>query len=1036
MSRILTPIGRCSAKLRRRLEIEEEEALAFRIKIRRRQPEDELAKNASGGRWVAEPNFATPGPFASRPESPQGFVSFHWGLTTVSKSPSGKSVVTSSRGLVNETYRTLGDHDEYVARPGAVMTIGPAEYDQYAARADVTDLSTGEAQIALVSNISLDPAERASFWNAVDATARKAGPDRLILDPARGSRKEWKALAAADGVPANLRQIAAEIAAGERTRKAELPMSDADAKAVIDLICRFVPNADRKKGPVRFARGRKGRTQFRLEAELPDGLDDAARVRIMFRLADAVEETGAMFTLAIHEPDEHNDDRNYHLHLVAHDRPAELIDGQWDFTIAEAVEGQRGRVRFSERKKKIVVDSLTTTSSRGDFETFLKAMRWKFAELCNEELRAACRTRLFDPRKYSEMGIDRKPTKPLGTRLAPLEAAGIPTKVGIPNAEIIWTYELKVRLERCKGDRLARQESIDHLQTAVDRLPLDSPEAAAAQVSVKRAREAAALLDVAEPELAEYEVTLAMARARPGKVVDTCARILKEIEAGGGSSTDRRNRARIEQRQADAAAFLAEINRIDVANQKVIAGQWPAINRARSEIAAAADLAITLETSTRERPALIEAPTMSEAKMAGEAARAAMKKSSDDQLGDVPAHEVAQWASVKEVPVQQVGPLTLETVIARISEDRLVVLGPEHHGGDGYRVGKITREELGILRAPYVAERAQSELARIAKQQAEEIYGAYLVYRSLGRVRAEEVAAASTDRPTKVHNPLGTLMAYKDHPDAARLMGWKLPEAQRGQGGGSSFWRRIRHSVEQALLSPEKEVAVSAEGPVDEPTRQPWPEPAPVKTPAQADPSRDAAIDAYAQIIRTDPQVVLVSVEGQWRVDPRSIPDWSFSATAWEDHEVVKAAVEDRLADEQKKEQQFQKGQAFSAAKRAEIVAELEAGRLVARSENGAWVVTGMDDSLVFIARKWRDHPELVAAFQKSRRPQAIGSKPLAHTPSPRPQAPATRPHLPSSAATSATPSSASILAPPPSATYTPAEEQWMRDRQSGRSWG
>src|SRR5690349_13669595 len=137
MLRTLTPIGHCSARLRRKLEIDEEIALAWRIKVRKPNSDAEPSKTRKGGRWYIAPDFTVPGPFWQRPESPDGRVSFHFAWTTVSKSAAGKSVVADSRGKVSETDRLPSDHDKYVSRDGAVMTIGPAEFDRYTARENV-----------------------------------------------------------------------------------------------------------------------------------------------------------------------------------------------------------------------------------------------------------------------------------------------------------------------------------------------------------------------------------------------------------------------------------------------------------------------------------------------------------------------------------------------------------------------------------------------------------------------------------------------------------------------------------------------------------------------------------------------------------------------------------------------------------------------------------------------------------------------------------------------------------------------------------
>jgi len=1033
MLRSLTPIGHCSKKLRRKLEIEEEEALAWRIKIPRRNV-DEPTSGGKGGRWYIAPNFAVPGPFGDRPTSPDGHVSFHFAITTVSRSSSGKSIVADSRGKVSETDRSPGEHDKYVARDGAVMTIGPAEFDRYAARDNVTDLSTGKPEVALMSNISLDPAVRATFWNAVHATARKAGPDRLILDPSRGTKKEWNALAAAEDVSSDLRQVAAQFASGECKRKAEFPMTEAEAKTTIALICRSIPQADRKTGPVRFARGRKGRTQYRLEMELPDGIDDAARVRIMVKVAEEVEATEAMYTIALHEPDEHNDDRNYHLHLVAHDRPAKLIDGQWDFTIAKPVEGQSGRLTFSERQRKVVVERLKTATNRGDFEAFLKDLRSRYADICNDELRNARQTRLFDPRRYSEMGIDRKPTKALGSRLAPLEAAGVPTKVGTPNAEIIWTYELQTRLRVCDADRAQREKAIAELRASVERLVASDRDCQSARAMLDRAVRAAALLDVVEPELAEYEVTLAMARARPEKVVDTCSRILKEIEAGRGSSTDRRNRSRIKGRLDEASIFLRDIERIDGANQKVIAEQQPKIDEARRDIAVAADYIASLATRST--------------KAASQAAPAPAVSSSPIMIRDVsPAHspeEVAAPTSATTSEPRLTQPAlstSLEAIIARIEADRLIVLGPEHHDGDDYRVGGVTRDELRILIDPDLVDRAQIELARVAKLQAEEIEGAHLIYRSHGRAHAEEIAACSSGRPSTINNPLGVLLAYRNHPRAARLMAWEMPEQEKSTGKAPSIWRRMRASVADALSRPE----------LPTPEAQPEPRAADPTTSwspitsrpldtgsATTSSSVEEAIAEYADVIRTSPDVSFITVEGERRVDPSSLPDWERSVHAFEDHDVVKTAIQDRWEDEQKKEEEAERQRAasesFRAGKRAQILAGLEARELIARRGKHGWVIEGHDEDLVFFATQWRDHPQLATAFEENQaRRLPSGHSPLVRHAAPHPQAMVRQPALPT-AARSAAQANSSILRPTaPAQGYTLGEQQWMRDRNAGQ---
>jgi hypothetical protein len=384
---------------------------------------------------------------------------------------------------------------------------------------------------------------------------------------------------------------------------------------------------------------------------------------------------------------------------------------------------------------------------------------------------------------------------------------------------------------------------------------------------------------------------------------------------------------------------------------------------------------------------------------------------------------------------------SLAAIIARIEADRLIVLGSSHHDGDDYRVGGVTRDELRVLRDPNIAGRAQVELARVAKLQAEEIEAAYLVYRSCGRARAEELAASSSGRPWPTSNPLGVLLAYRGHPRAAALMGWRAPEAVKPTGKTQSVWHRMRASVADALSRPE----------LPKSEVQPEPratEPVPSWTPAAPNPSQTAftrtgpsledAIAEYAAVIRTNPDVRFMTVEGERRVDPLSIPDWDKSVRAFEDHDIVKTAIKNRWEEEQEKarcaERQRAGAEKFRAGKRARILAGLNAGELVAGQGKNGWVVTGRDEDLVFFANRWSDHPQLIAAFRKSqaRALSAGRALPVRHA-QPNVQPVVRQSTLPAVAHSAGPTNASTSRSPAPAQGYTLAEQQWMRDQQTGR---
>ena len=150
-----------------------------------------------------------------------------------------------------------------------------------------------------------------------------------------------------------------------------------------------------------------------------------------------------MYTAVIHAPDLHNDERNYHLHVIAHDRPARYLNlfRAWDFEVEQHFQhkGEK-RVRFPFRQPKIalVSQSANKTGNQNLGRGFVPHLRREFARITNEVLKARGFEHSYDPRSYKAMGIDRTPTEHLGTKAHALEAIGVPTTVGKLNAVKIW----------------------------------------------------------------------------------------------------------------------------------------------------------------------------------------------------------------------------------------------------------------------------------------------------------------------------------------------------------------------------------------------------------------------------------------------------------------------------------------------------------------------------------------------------------------------------------------------------------------------
>lgn len=924
------PIGHCSAAMRRRLQIEEEDLLGRTVKVRVNREDNSEDQRGKGARFVRRANFAVPGMPASRPISPEGKVSFHYAFATVSTAGDGRSYITSSRGKTEPLATPIVDHDRYIAREGAVMTIGAAAFDSYVTGGQTDREPRGDGrQVALLSNISLDPKMRDEFWVATEKFARKSGEERIELDPGKASLEAWHAIAGTPGLPDAMRQAAAEVAAGRASKKVVIPMQREVFEQARPLLHRISPDIIEER-VIRFIQPRKGRTQYRLEAELPADITDDARLRIVARFCERLNEVGAMYTAAIHAPDAHNAARNFHFHVVAHDRPAEFIDGQWDFTIATPVPDQHGRQRFAKRKKKIVVAGLKTETNRGDFGAFLKSLRAELAEFCNDELRAAGRALLYDPRTYVEMGIEREPTKHLGTSLSPLEAAGIPTSVGVRNAEIAWTGELRDRLKRCDRDREARKALRRRI---VERLEREQGSPAEPQWTdaLRRFDEASAGLAATEPELVEYALLTEMAESRAQKTGETCGRILASIEQGRASASDRRQETAIRARLAEAESHLGEVRQVDLDNAPVIERE---LRRVEAWSLVTDEVAAMLSTPVVQR----------------------------DRAADRPPSRRAETDPA----------LSLATIIARIREERIPVTAEEVDGRTAYRVFGISRKEVSVLRDPAVLENAQSQLHDIFDEQVAQIRRDLDFCRRAGGIdRLRKLATRKDplgDVARRAVDNLDRFDAIPREPTPAEAV---EPGASRGVLArmASKLRSVIAADVpDQASNMPVAEAAsAEADGNVPGPTES-WTPSAPIVHVPEEERRRQAAEaikETIASLVAAIPtsQTIRFEREGeQLRIVPESMPEHQWTIRTFGDQPEIQAAAITRS-----KQPWLDVEGLDREIKLTELDRALRSANVrPARQSGEQWHVDLPDPELARLAERWQAHPRIAAALADS----------------------------------------------------------------------
>ncbi|KQN92732.1 hypothetical protein ASE95_08690 [Sphingomonas sp. Leaf231] len=548
--------GKFAALLRAREE-DEQLLLIGRVRIKE-QAKEEAARRPTSGRsaWKIAADFSAPLPRPGRPRAADGMTSsFHFHCCSVTRSSLG-----TKAGAV------AANHAAYVERDEAVEIASALDHAGYVERGDAVEIAD---RALIFSNISDDPEGRRAYWEAVDHCERQGHAGLSIKAAVIG---QWLNAAADDLPPAFVTHCRAEHNRWATSRvkpKSFKPKryraDERDCAAILDVL-RRAPGWPDKDPPVVFTPGSAGRTQYRYVAELPHelGADDrAAIVRDFcdhlgsFALDAEGRSSGMMYTAVIHAPGPGNDRRNYHLHVIAHDRPAKWMPGpgKWDFEIAEEFRRKgETRVRYPHRQEKIVeVTRSLAPDKRPEHynaaiagKAFVPHLRERFAGICNDRLALRGIQRRIDARSHEALGIHKEPEIHLGTRAAALERAGVPTTVGRYNAAASWQYAALAERRRTESYFAPWQQQDGVLAKSV----AGSSEGVALMVERR-----AVLLALAETrDLAwENDRLRHQARSRAQATLDHCVMSLAQVS---GSVAHRRA---IEKRKQEAEEHLAKV---------------------------------------------------------------------------------------------------------------------------------------------------------------------------------------------------------------------------------------------------------------------------------------------------------------------------------------------------------------------------------------------------------------------------------------------------------------------------------------------
>jgi hypothetical protein len=412
---------------------------------------------------------------SARPLSANGAQTFHFSHSFISKTSPILEMIKAARGGRKYTNSKATDHLLYIERDGAAEKVGKEkEYPGYdpdvaedeferleraaagrsaegqqdylerpgaVERTPVHNLSDEELdklEYASFGNIGDTIEERRHFWNALEKVEQDPQGDEVKIKFA--DYPEWWEIAVQNlkSAPAQLRTaLEAQVASGEPADfRKKLPTKA--ALAIHDWVVSLDSNA-----PIEITPGRGGRIQNRVIAELPFELEGRERVEIVRDFTKKLTEKGLPFWAVIHAPDENNDKRNFHVHIVYSDRPAARMKDPknpngpeiWDFEIQDWK-------TYKSRNRRIfhpyIQNKLAEVSVGRESDTWVPILRERWKDVSNAVMERAGIEKRYDARSYEAMGIQLDPLKHIPSKTFNKERKGELTEDGVVLARRQW----------------------------------------------------------------------------------------------------------------------------------------------------------------------------------------------------------------------------------------------------------------------------------------------------------------------------------------------------------------------------------------------------------------------------------------------------------------------------------------------------------------------------------------------------------------------------------------------------------------------
>jgi len=320
--------------------------------------------------------------------------------------PMGKThVPTSGDGKVHHRFKAKameGEHFDYLRDGAKVTIISHLDYirrDQAVADLaknlviDMIDeqvIRGGMNARAIFSNIAGSPERQRSLFVAAEQSESQPRVHHLTASTADVGRYDRVAGFATS--PPWLRDMSRRLKAARREAEAEaaakgrpfkdrqVVVADVTPEEAFDRLAWF----DKHPGfpAPQWRQGRTGRSHYRFVQELPADAKPEQHGQILRNIVAMLASDGWMAVGVIHQPDQHGDKRNFHIHVDAYDRPAKWMDkeGKWDF---EVVERKNGKNTRPYRQNKVSYRAEPDANGKRAKVDTAELMRGRFIDIVN-----------------------------------------------------------------------------------------------------------------------------------------------------------------------------------------------------------------------------------------------------------------------------------------------------------------------------------------------------------------------------------------------------------------------------------------------------------------------------------------------------------------------------------------------------------------------------------------------------------------------------------------------------------------------------